>query len=78
MKRLRSSFWAVIFILSVMPRLLKLSGRLVLWGARSGEETDRMLETSLFKKEWDSIKAEMDIYFERRMGQVRLHPAEKP
>ncbi len=65
---MKRRFWTVIAILRMLPRMSRLCGRLVLWGARSGEEIDRMLETSLFKTEWDAIHADTEEYIRARLA----------
>jgi hypothetical protein len=55
-------FWAIIFLIKCLPRLVKLSGRLVLWGARTGEDFDRLLENPLFEREWASLLREMEAF----------------
>ena len=41
------------------PALWHFCGRLVLWGARNGEDMDRMVESELFRREWDELREDM-------------------
>lgn len=62
MSTLKENFWVAVAIFRMLPRLTRLCGRLVLWGARSNEDADRLLESSLFKREWEAIQAEAVEY----------------
>jgi hypothetical protein len=64
---MKSRFWALVFIAQNMPRLFRLACRMSLWGARSSEQIDQMLETSLFQYEWETIKAEMETFQRRHL-----------
>lgn len=59
--------WAVICMIRTMPRLLVLSSRLILWGCEGDEDVDRLLHTSLFKREWEAIALEMESFMARHV-----------
>lgn len=49
-------FWFAVAVVRFTPRMMRFTGRLALWGARSREDMRRLEQTSLFKADYDALK----------------------